>query len=127
MTISHPSSKDGKLFRRRFRIPYPLFLEILEVVRIKNWFPEADCTGAPSAPLELKILGVLRVLGRGMCFDGIQELTNIDEETVRRFFHVFCERFAVEFFAVGSLYERFALCSTGQLSHLGNSHSKRVL
>ena len=122
-----PSSKDGKLFRRRFRIPYPLFLEIVEVVRIKNWFPEVDCTGAPSAPLELKILGVLRVLGRGMCFDGIQELTNIDEETVRRFFHVFCERFAVEFFAVGSLYERFALCSTGQLSHLGNSHSKRVL
>ena len=48
-----PSSKDGKLFRRRFRIPYPLFLEIVEVVRNKNWFPEVDCTGAPSVPLEL--------------------------------------------------------------------------
>ena len=45
-----PSSKDGKLFRRRFRIPYPLFLEIVEVVRNKNWFPEVDCTGAPSVP-----------------------------------------------------------------------------
>ena len=95
-----PSSKDGELFRRRFRIPYPLFLEIVEVVRNKNWFPEVDCTGAPSAPLELKILGVLRVLGRGMCFERIEELTNIDEETVKGFFHVFCERFAVEFFPV---------------------------
>ena len=35
-----------------------------------------------------------------MCFDRIGELNNIDEETVRRFFHVFCRRFAIEFFPV---------------------------
>ena len=59
-------AKDGKLFRRRFRTPYPLFVEIVEAVRKKNWFPEVDCTGAPSAPFELKILKYLESLG-GEC------------------------------------------------------------
>lgn len=34
-----------------------------------------DCCGRAGVPLELKLLGVLRLLGRGTCFDGIEELT----------------------------------------------------
>ena len=42
---------------------------------------------------------VLRVVGRGMCFDSIAELTNISEEAIRVFFHSFCRNFATELFS----------------------------
>ena len=92
-------SKDGRLFRRRFRVPYPIFQQIGSLTREKMWYKETDGIGRPSAPLELKILGVLRVLGRGMCFDGIAELTNIGEEAIHVFFHSFCRNFATELFS----------------------------
>jgi hypothetical protein len=94
--------KGGKRFRRRFRVPYPVFQEIVNICRRESWFTEGnDACGHPCAPLELKILGVLRVLGRGYCFDGIEELTYISDETMRVFFHDFCEVFSK------SLYSRF--------------------
>ena len=94
-----PISRDGRLFRRRFRVPYPIFQQIVSLTREKMWYKETDGIGRPSAPLELKILGVLRVLGRGMCFDGIAELTNISEEAIRIFFHSFCKNFSTELFS----------------------------
>jgi hypothetical protein len=67
--------KGGKLFCLRFRVPFPLFQRLVDMTRDNNnWFTEKkDCAGRFAAPLELKILGVLRVLGRGYCFDGIEE------------------------------------------------------
>ena len=94
-----PISKDARLFRRRFRVPHAIFQQIVSLTREKMWYKETDGIGRPSAPLELKILGVLRVLGRGMCFDGIAELTNISEEAIRVFFHSFCRNFANELFS----------------------------
>ena len=58
--------KGGVLFRLRFRVPFPLFERIVALTRENNWFTERrDSSGRRGAPLELKILGVLRVLGRG--------------------------------------------------------------
>ena len=58
--------KGGVLFRRRFRVPFPVFLRLVALTRENNWFTERpDASGRRGAPLELKILGVLRVLGRG--------------------------------------------------------------
>ena len=74
-----PATRAGKLFRRRFRVPFPVFADILKITKEKKWFKEFDGIGRPACPIELKIFGVLRILGRGMCFDGISELTNIDE------------------------------------------------
>jgi hypothetical protein len=66
-------AKGGKLFRLRFRVPFPLFQRLVDTTRANSWFSEKkDCTGRLAAPLELKILGVLRVLGRGYCFDGMK-------------------------------------------------------
>ena len=49
--------KGGKLFRRRFRVPYPLFEQIVQMTREAGWFTESpNCTGIQGAPLELKIL-----------------------------------------------------------------------
>lgn len=104
--LVHPRTKDptdrkgGKLFRRRFRVPFPLFERITELTRMNGWFSEEkDCAGRSAAPLELKILGVLRVLGRGYCFDGIEELNFISAEVNRVFFHSWCSLFARKYFA----------------------------
>ena len=49
-------------------------------------------------PLEIKILGVLRLLGRGVCFDDIEELTFVSAETHRRFFLRFIDLFASQLY-----------------------------
>jgi len=51
-------------------------------------------------PIELKILGVLRRLGRGGCFDDAWDGSGIDQETNRIFFHKFCKLFSEEFFSM---------------------------
>ena len=98
--INDPTDrKGGKLFRRRFRVPYPIFLQIVDSTKASGLFTEnQDCAGNPAAPLELKILAVLRVLGRGYCFDGVEELTCISAEVLRVFFRKFCSYFARENF-----------------------------
>ena len=37
-----PESRWGKIFRRRFRVPYPMFTKIVEIVRSKGWFKETQ-------------------------------------------------------------------------------------
>jgi hypothetical protein len=105
--IHNPRTKDpsdakgGKLFRLRFRVPFPLFQRLVDMTRANNWFTEKkDCAGRLAAPLELKILGVLRVLGRGYCFDGIEELSFISREVNRTFFHTWCELFSKKYFSI---------------------------
>lgn len=73
--VSFPTKRTGKLFRRRFRVPYQVFENLLELTISKNYFGhgKADCSGRKSIPVELKLLGVLRILGRGWCFDDVAE------------------------------------------------------
>ena len=52
-----------------------------------------DATGKPAKPLYLKLLAVLRVLGRGECFDSCCEDTNISAEALRVFFHWWIDKF----------------------------------
>jgi hypothetical protein len=62
------------------------------------WFPQADvnAAGIPACSTYLKVLGVLRVLGRAVCFDSVGECTNTHKEIHRVFFHKFVQRFALE-------------------------------
>ena len=49
--------RGGILFRRRFRVSYPMFQLIVELMRENRWFSDGpDCVGRRAAPLELKIL-----------------------------------------------------------------------
>lgn len=65
-------------FRRRFRIPYPLFVELMKAVEGKSgrepWFntPKTDMADRPYV-LKLKVLGVLQILARGNCFDDVTQ------------------------------------------------------
>ena len=99
--ISDPSSKQGKLFRRRFRLPYFVFQYIVSQCKSKGLFPESmkqnDIAGRPTIPFELKLLGVLRMLGRNWCLDDVLEASEISETSMHRFFHEFCRVFVVNF------------------------------
>jgi hypothetical protein len=98
-SVSNPKSKKGKLFRRRFRVPYVVFLHLVQVARDKKWYHDKpfSITGEPLPPLELLMCGVLRILGRGVCFDEVAELCNISETSVRLFFHAYCKHMAQEY------------------------------
>jgi hypothetical protein len=52
-----------------------------------------DCTGTEGVPLELKILGALRMPRKGCSFDAIAESSGMSISTMRALFHVFRERF----------------------------------
>ena len=79
-------------FRRRFRLPYHKYLELVADAKAQDWFPrvgKADALGKVGAPLELLILGALRYLGRGWTFDDLEESTAISAEVHRVFLHHF--------------------------------------
>lgn len=91
-----PESDAARIFRRRFRIPYTIFLELLGWT--KEWHEKSttDASGRARIPTELKLLGVLRILGRATCFDGIFELSGISISTMQSFFHEFTKWFRAE-------------------------------
>jgi hypothetical protein len=86
--------KFHSLFRRRFRLPYDSYLGLLGYVKNHDLFQRwqsSDATTQKSSPIELMLLGSLRYLGRGWTFDDLDEITGVDEETHRQFFHCFIQ------------------------------------
>lgn len=55
--LQEPGSREARLFRRRFRIPYQFFRELIKLVEQKKWFSvrERDVAGRPCIPVELKV------------------------------------------------------------------------
>jgi hypothetical protein len=74
-------------FRRRYRIPYELFLQLCNDAEREQWVPcgVCDAAGEPSHPLRLKILGALRCLGRDECSDTTEEMSKIGPRTQDKF------------------------------------------
>ena len=101
-TINDEYSRDGRYFRRRFRMPHRMFQCLVKLMLDEQWFPgfdadgrgRRDCTGNCGASLHVKVLSVLRVLGRGVTFDECFDGSGCGEESTRSFFHSFTERFA---------------------------------
>ena len=75
----------AKTFRRNFRMPYASYRSLLHEIRTENWFPgiddRVDACGRAGHPLELYVLGVLRVLGRYMYFKDLEEVTYMSENS----------------------------------------------
>lgn len=89
-----------KKFRNRFRMPYPQYLELLELCRadasaggpLNRWRHDRPSNrGTPPAPIQLLILASLRYLGRGWTFDDVEEATAISRDVLRKFHHAFIE------------------------------------
>ena len=89
--IENPNSKISKFFQLRFRVPYLLFkhylvpkCESLNIFGIKH-VVNSKC------PIELKIMCCLRILGRGLVYDDILEMSQITLSTIPYYLHTFCE------------------------------------
>jgi hypothetical protein len=68
--IRDPSHREGKKFRARFRTPYPVFVEIVQIVEGSDFWREfhgtgKDASGRLGAPAELFVAASLRHLGTG--------------------------------------------------------------
>ena len=84
-----PGSPLQKTFMRRFRVPYSLFTRLVDWTKgwhVKN---KTDVTLRQRVPTELKVLGWLRMVGRSVCFDDLEELSFIKPSTMHAFFHNF--------------------------------------
>ena len=97
------SSREGKLFRRRFRVPWDVFVDLLQKSKERKLFGENsllrfDCCGSTICPYAIKLLGVLRILGRNWCCDDVAEATGMGETTVRRAFLDFCGNFVDNYY-----------------------------
>lgn len=95
-----PHSSEHKQFRLRFRIPFILFERLVDWTL--TWY-NATCAhfaanGQKRIPVQLLVLGVLRMLGRGTCLDGINELSGISGTKMSTFFHLWCEHVATDLF-----------------------------
>jgi Plant transposon protein len=91
--VNQPKNKKHlDRFRRRFRMPYSSFVELVKEARDEDWFPtyeKCNALGQKGVPLEIFVLGSLRYLGRGWTFDDISESTGVSEEAHRLFFNFF--------------------------------------
>ena len=79
-----------------------LLLQIVRwVVRdLEKGKARTDCSGREAVPVDLKVLGVLRILGRATCFDGITELSGIAVTTMCTFFHKFTAWFRSDIYPI---------------------------
>jgi hypothetical protein len=99
--------RDGKSFRRRFRVPFSVWEVVSRnaAVLVINHFTtsyfyvwsyvflDTDVSRRASKPIFLKLLSVLRVLGRGEVFDSCSECTNISISALQTFFHKWIQKF----------------------------------
>lgn len=103
-SIHDEKSNDGKYFRRRFRMPYALFKVLIREILRDKWFQGFGPNGEGrmgaiklethrGASLQVMVLSVFRILGRGTAFDECYDGSGCREESIRVFFHNFCPKF----------------------------------
>ena len=93
-TVRDPFSRNGRKFRRDFRIPFVTFEEIVLLMKATGEkefnYAEKVVGGKPSIPLELKILCALRALASGLKFKDAADMSGFMPETAaNKFFKEF--------------------------------------
>jgi hypothetical protein len=114
-----PELSIVKKFRKRFRLPYPNFLQLVASVSESELF-DRWCghkrNNKQASPIELLVLGSRRYLGRGWTFDDIEENTAVSKEVHRTFFHHFVK------FGSTVQYEKYIL--TPVFVHEAKTHMR---
>ena len=93
---SDPRHRNNKKFTKRFVVDQPGVIEICNTIKNlpeDKQFWTDKCN--KSTPLELLVLGVLRILSRNWTFDCISESTNVSQEVHRVFFPKFVKWYRV--------------------------------
>ena len=84
-------------FRRRFRVPYPLFPDVINPLCRQYGILK---TQRERIPLELKLLSAFRIFGRDYCSDSISELSFIGESTINAIFKALLKQFLEALYGV---------------------------
>ena len=106
--IRNPKCKQGKEFRRKFRVPFPVFEKVLvpECERL-NVFEVVDKSRV-RVPTEIKVLTCLRILSRGTYSDDISDMTDCYTSSINQFFRQFLRNFA------SVLFDHYVTPPTGE-------------
>ena len=98
----NPCSTKGKKFRTDFRVPYAVFMFIVFLAKLHGWGTtgETDATGRCAVPIELKILGVLCILGGDHGFNCVVDLGGFSASVMNVFFVDFVSSFAIAMFPI---------------------------
>jgi len=101
----HPCDDErlppGKKFRRNFRVPRSTWKYLVERAQAENWAPhvgQPDAVGHRGASLGLLVLAALSVLGRGVPFEMLEDLTHVAGQTIRKFCLLFVARCSATLF-----------------------------
>jgi hypothetical protein len=96
--LDDASTFEAKDFRRNFRLPFPVFKQLLAAAREQTWLKcnDHDAAGRSCVPLELKLLGLLYLLGSGAPVRTVAQLMSMSEATLQRSLHAFCSDFAAD-------------------------------
>jgi len=97
--IQDSTSKVAREFRRKFRLPFPVFDKIIvpECDRL-NVFEIKDKIRV-RLPTDMKVLICLRILGRGTYQDDVAEMTGTFKSTIQYIFGQFIRNFTPAFYA----------------------------
>eukprot|EP00048_Salpingoeca_helianthica_P004626 m.79311 g.79311 ORF g.79311 m.79311 type:complete len:485 (+) comp13277_c0_seq2:185-1639(+) len=99
-----PDTLEAQEFRRDFRVPFAIYLYLRDLLKANDAFSKdgkPDAMGRVSAPLELKLLSALNILGRGTVYRELVRSTGMSETVIRDFFSRFID------FVSGPLYPTF--------------------
>jgi hypothetical protein len=82
---------DGRDFRKNYRVPATFFDDVVRWFRNNQWKSrEHDWFLREGVPLELKILSVFTMLGRGVIAAIPAKEIGCNEKTIQEFFKFFC-------------------------------------
>jgi len=85
-----PESYPAREFQRRYRLPYPSFLELVDECKEVNIFNMSNPYSTNlKIPIELKILIALRMLGRDLCCDDVYEMSFVPISSCNKFYKQF--------------------------------------
>ena len=94
--IVDPQGRDAKKFCKLFRVPYDLFVDLVQISKQRwwrDWTPDKVCNaGKLVSSLELKVLGALYVLGTGASQHQVGVQTHLSKEVHRVFFLLWLSR-----------------------------------
>lgn len=94
--INNPNSNVSLKFRRRFRVPYKLFKEVIVPQCEENNIFEMKSNS--TIPIEFRILIALRIMGRDSTGDDCEELSFVGEQTSRDIFKKFIKNYSTRFY-----------------------------
>ncbi len=93
--IEADTKLQQRRFRNRFRVPFSLFETM--VIECTD---DANIFGRTQIGVEFKLLGCLRILGRGAHCDDVSEILDVGKTTVNDMFKAFVKNYSAAYYDV---------------------------